>query len=57
VEAHDEAISYGARLREHGPRYDSSVSIVERLESYLAGDDQALEFVTLTPDDLARFGE
>ena len=57
VGAHDEAISYGARLRERGPRYDSSVSIVERLESYLAGDDQALEFVTLTPGDLARLGE
>ncbi len=57
VGAHDEAISYGARLREPGPHYDSSVSIVERLESYLAGDDLALEFVTLTPDDWARFGE
>lgn len=55
--AHDEAISYGAQLRERGTPYGSSVSILERLEAYLAGDDQALEFVAVTPDDLERFWE
>ena len=55
--AHDEAINYGARLRERDSHYGSSVSIVERLESYLAGDDQALEFVAVASDDLERFGE
>ena len=54
VGAHDEAIGYGARLRERGSPYGSSVSITERLESYLAGDEEALEFVTITPDDLER---
>jgi mRNA interferase RelE/StbE len=54
--AHDEAISYGARLREGRLPYGSSASIVERLEAYLAGDDQALEFVALTSDDLEKFG-
>ena len=37
--------------------YGESMPIAERLESYLAGNDKALEFVTVTPDDLERFGE
>lgn len=57
VGAHDEAINYGARLREGSFHYGSSVSILERLESYLAGDDQALGFVAVTSGDLERFGE
>ena len=57
VGAHDEAISYGARLREPAPYYGESMPIAERLKLYLAGDDEALEFVTVTPDDLERFGE
>jgi len=55
--AHDKAISYGACLAEHRVHYGSSTSIEERFESYLAGDDQALEFVAATPDDLKKFGE
>jgi len=57
VGAHDKAISFGAHLRERSTDYGPGVSILERLESYLAGDDQALEFVAVTPDDLKRFGE
>jgi hypothetical protein len=57
VGAHDKAISFGAHVREPGAHYGSGVSTLERLESYLAGDDQVLEFVAVTPDDLKRFGE
>ena len=56
VGAHDDAISHGARLRERGPRYGSSASILERVEAYLAGDDQALEFVSVSLDDLEALG-
>jgi hypothetical protein len=52
VGAHDEAISYGARLRETGAHYGAHRPITERLSLYLAGDDQALEFAEVTPDDL-----
>jgi hypothetical protein len=54
VGAHDEAISYGARLREASVYYGSDVSSLERLNSYLAGDEQALEFTTVTLSDLER---
>jgi len=50
VGAHDEAINYGVRLRERGVPYDSHVPIMERLESFIAGDDKALEFVLMTPE-------
>jgi hypothetical protein len=36
------------------PRHPS-LKFFERLESYLAGDDQALEFVTVTLSGLERF--
>jgi hypothetical protein len=57
VGAHDEAIGYGARLRE-APTYYSSADkpILEHLNSYLSGDEQALEFVDITPRDLERLG-
>jgi hypothetical protein len=55
VGAHDEAIGYGVRLREQSASYGPSAPIFERLESYLAGDDQALEFVTVTLSGLERF--
>ena len=54
VGAHDEAISYGARLRESKPHYNSEIPIVECLELYLAGDDKALEFSNVTLADLER---
>ena len=54
VGAHDEAISYGARLRESQSHYNSEVPIIERLESYLQGDDKALEFTNITLTDLER---
>jgi len=57
VGAHDDAIGYGARLRESGSLYGSSASILERLESYLAGDNEALEFITVTPGELEIFSE
>ena len=57
VGAHDDAIGYGARLRESGSHYGSSVSALERLESYLAGDNEALEFVAVTPGELEAFSE
>jgi len=52
--AHDEAIRYGARLREVSVPYEVSRSIESRLESYLAGDDEALGFITVTPTELNR---
>ena len=52
VGAHDRAISYGARLRDAGVDYGFYDAISRRLESYLAGDDGALEFVAVTPSDL-----
>jgi hypothetical protein len=52
VGPHDEAISLGARLREAGASYGPQVSIVERLESFMAGDDQSIEFVAVSPSDL-----
>jgi hypothetical protein len=54
VGAHDEAIRRGARLREVGREYGVSESLERLLESYLAGDDEALEFTTVKPDDLER---
>ncbi|HKZ86439.1 MAG TPA: hypothetical protein VJ793_22650 [Anaerolineae bacterium] len=54
VGAHDEAINYGARLREPVAHYGMSGAIEERLESYLAGNDEAIEFVTVTSGDLER---
>jgi len=54
VGAHDEAISYGARLRESKSYYNSEIPIAERLESYLNGDDKALEFTNVTLADLER---
>jgi len=54
VGAHDEAISYGARLRESGATYGSDISMTERLKLYLAGDDQVLEFVDVTVGNLER---
>jgi len=57
VGAHDDAISYGARLRERASYYGESMPIAERLEAYLAGNDEALGFVTVTRDELERFGE
>ncbi len=54
VGAHDEAISYGARLRESKSHYNTQMSVVERLESYLNGDDKALEFINVTLTDLER---
>lgn len=52
VGAHDEALSYGARLRESKAYYSSEFPIEERLESYLNGDDKALEFINVTFADL-----
>jgi hypothetical protein len=57
VGAHDDAIGYGARLRESGSHYGSTTPIPERLESYLAGDNEALEFVAVTPGELEIFSE
>ena len=54
VGAHDEAINYGARLRESQSHYNSEVPIIERLESYLQGDDKALEFTDMTLTDLEK---
>jgi len=54
VGAHDEAISYGARLREAPVRYDAYAPILERVNSYLAGNDQALEFIKVSRADLER---
>jgi hypothetical protein len=52
---HDEALRYGAQLREARAAYDfSKPSIESRLESYLAGNDEAIEFVTVTPSELER---
>lgn len=55
VGPHDEAIGYGARLREARAHYGSDKPLAERLESYLAGDDQAFEFIPVTPSDLEKF--
>jgi mRNA-degrading endonuclease YafQ of YafQ-DinJ toxin-antitoxin module len=53
--AHDEALRYGAQLHEARTVYDLSKSSVEsRLDSYLAGDDEAIEFVTVAPSELER---
>lgn len=52
--AHDEAISYGARLRESGIIHGMYASIEGRLESYLAGNDEAIEFIPVTLDELER---
>ncbi len=58
VGPHDEAISYGARLREAGPEYSSSEtlgqgeSILESVRAYLEGDDHILEFSSVTLADL-----
>jgi mRNA-degrading endonuclease YafQ of YafQ-DinJ toxin-antitoxin module len=54
VGAHDEAISYGARLREARVEYGLSASIENRLEFYLVGNDEALEFTAVTLSELAR---
>jgi hypothetical protein len=52
VGPHDEAINYGARVHESRVYYNSYAPVTERLESYLAGDDQVLEFVAVSPDEL-----
>jgi hypothetical protein len=57
VGAHDEAIGYGARLREASTYYGSlGKPILECLNSYLSGDEQALGFVDIVPDDLEKLG-
>jgi len=57
VGAHNEAISYGVQLREPTAYYGESMPIAERLRSYLAGNDEALEFMSVTADELGRFEE
>jgi len=52
--AHDEAISYGARLREAGIIYGMYVSMESRLESYLAGNYDAIEFIPVTMGELEK---
>ena len=52
VGAHDEAINYGARLRETHDRYGADRSILTAVNSYLAGKDGAIDFVTLPQADL-----
>jgi len=54
VGAHDEAISYGSRLREAPAHYNSYTPNLERVNSYLAGNDQALEFVPVSQTDLEK---
>jgi mRNA-degrading endonuclease RelE of RelBE toxin-antitoxin system len=56
VGAHDEAINYGARLRESGTYYGTNRPITERLKMYLAGDDTALEFTEIPSSDLEKLG-
>ena len=48
VGTHDEAISYGSHLREDHPRYASDQSVLSQVNAYLAGDDQAIEFVPVS---------
>ncbi len=53
VGAHDEAISFGARLHEPRTQYSSSNrSILDLLNAYLEGNDKALDFFTVTQADL-----
>jgi len=52
--AHDEALSYGTQLREARVEYGLSESIENRLKSYLVGNDEALEFTTVTLSELER---
>jgi len=58
VGTHDEAINYGARLRESKAHYISEIiPITKRLELYLEGDDRVLEFKNVTPKELEELGE
>ena len=52
VGAHDDAISFGARIREAPALYNSYTPMLEYVNSYLAGNDQALEFVPVSHTDL-----
>lgn len=53
---HDKAIRYGTQLAEEQVSYggDKEASITESLESYLAGDDNTLEFISVTQDEFKR---
>jgi hypothetical protein len=44
VGLHDEAIEYGAMLREHVTPYRGKLPLVELIRSYLFGDESALKF-------------
>lgn len=54
VGRHDEAIIYGAQIREAPNLCGEYAPILERVKSYLAGDDQALEFVPVSQADVER---
>jgi mRNA-degrading endonuclease YafQ of YafQ-DinJ toxin-antitoxin module len=57
VGTHDEAIYYGAHLRENHDRYGPNRPFLSMVNSYLAGDDHALEFVSLSPGDFETWGD
>ncbi len=56
VGAHDEAIRYGAGVREATAHYSSDLPL-DRVNSYLAGNEQALEFVKVSQSDLEMLGD
>ena len=55
VGAHDEAVRFGSNLREAHARYGSNPLILNRVNSYLAGDDQAIDFVVVAQKDYKRW--
>lgn len=48
----DDAIHFGERLREPSPSYNGDATPLARLTSYLAGCDQAMEFLPFAEAEL-----
>jgi hypothetical protein len=50
----EDAVHFGETLREESAGYGGESSALGRVHCYLSGDDTALEFTAIDPDDLVQ---
>jgi hypothetical protein len=50
----EDAVHFGETLREQPPGYGAGTTAVSKVGSYLCGEDAALEFIPVDPNDLVQ---
>ena len=57
VGPYDKAIKFGAGLREAPGYYDVGTDLVDIFDSYLAGDESAVQFITISEEEFIKWVE